>query len=181
MLLQPYDSSWEEIFLEYIADFFGFHLRLAGGEEDSITREQAREDLEKWLTPPQQLYAITWEKEPAGFLHMDFQGSNVAWIKDIYLSPPYRGRGIASRAIGEAEKLVSGRNGYTALCIEVAPRNTHALKLYHSLGFDTLSMVTVRKNFDSGSKDESEKAERLDSSGESCGEEGQLSGMTFRL
>ena len=33
------------------------------------------------------------------------------------------------------------------MCIDVVPRNIEALKLYYKLGYDTLSMVTIRKNF----------------------------------
>ena len=36
-------------------------------------------------------------------------------------------------------------DGYTAVCMDVVSRNTEALNLYQKLGYDTLSLITVRK------------------------------------
>lgn len=43
--------------------------------------------------------------------------------------------------------------GYTAVCLDVSPRNTDALKLYHKLGYVDLSLVTIRKELKGSKRD----------------------------
>lgn len=51
-------------------------------------------------------------------------------------------------------KIIRGKPGYTAVCMDVAPRNSSALHLYRELGYDTLSIVTVRKEFEENPSDD---------------------------
>jgi len=125
--------------LRRCALFFG---RTDGGR-DRLTRETLRE----WRRGQNQLYLITCGGRDAGFLCLGFRGGNVAWINYIFVDEELRGQGIASAAIAEAEIIVLARKGCNALCMDVNPRNADALRLYHRLGYDVLSMVTVRKNF----------------------------------
>ena len=69
----------------------------------------------------------------------------MAWIEDLYVAKPFRKQGIATEAIHLAETIVQSRSGYTAICFDVVPRNEAALRLYHRLGYDCLSLLTVRK------------------------------------
>lgn len=58
-----------------------------------------------------------------------------------------RGKGTGSRAIAEAEQIIKEKNGYAAVCMDVVPKNVAALNLYQKLGYDTLSLITLRKEF----------------------------------
>ncbi len=93
------------------------------------------------------------EENAVGFIHIGYRGSNVAWIEDIYVDISYRNQGIASKAIELAEEMVRKNPNYTAICLDVAPRNELALKLYHKLGFDAVSIITVRKEFNENKMD----------------------------
>ena len=121
--------------LPRIAAFFG-----------GTSAKTARANLREWRRKPNELYTIWHEGADAGFLCLGFRGANVAWVNYIYVDEDLRGQGIASEAIAAAEKIVLSRRGYDALCMDVDPRNDAALRLYHRLGYDTLSLVTVRKN-----------------------------------
>jgi len=132
-------------------DEFAIALRIKAYFGSS--RKMARETLHDWRQPPNELYLITHHEQIAGFLRLGFRGANVAWIEDIFVDENLRGQGIASAAIAAAEEIVRARPGYTALHLEVVPRNENALRLYHHLGFDSLSYVTLRKNFDGSKKD----------------------------
>jgi len=147
IVLRPYTRADKPAMLRRAAAFFG---RMDGGR-DSLTRQTLRE----WLKKPSEVYLIVRNGENAGFLCLGFRGSNVAWINYIYVDEAHRGQGIATAAIYAAERLVLSRKGYNALCMDVDPRSAAALRLYHRLGYDTLSMLTVRKNFGCGSKEES--------------------------
>jgi len=127
--------------------FFG---RMDGGR-DSLTRQTLRE----WLKKPNELFLIVRDNKDVGFLCLGFRGANVAWINYLYVDEALRGQGIATAAIYAAEGIVLSRKGYNALCMDVDPRNGAALRLYHRLGYDTLSMLTVRKNFTGCAKEES--------------------------
>jgi len=143
--LRLYARPDKPAMLRRAAAFFG---RMGG---DRIARETLRE----WLKKPSEVYLIARDGEDVGFLCLGFRGSNVAWINYIYVDEALRGQGIATAAICAAEGIVLSRRGYNALCMDVDPRNAAALRLYHRLGYDTLSMLTVRKNFGSSAKEES--------------------------
>jgi ribosomal protein S18 acetylase RimI-like enzyme len=80
---------------------------------------------------------------PLAFLHIGYRGSNVAWIEDIYIDKEHRSKGIASSSIHQAEEIIRANPQYTAVCLEVVPRNENALRLYHKLGYDSISIITV--------------------------------------
>ena len=81
-----------------------------------------------------------------GFLRIGYRGGNVAWIEDVFVKEEFRNRGIATESIRQAEEIIKATPPYNAICFDVVPRNADALKLYHKLGYQTLSMITVRKN-----------------------------------
>jgi len=144
ILLRPYARSDKPAMLRRAAAFFG------RTGSDNLACKTLRE----WLKKPNEVYLIERDGEDAGFLCLGFRGSNVAWINYIYVDEALRGQGIATAAIYAAERIVLSRNGYNALCLDVDPRNAAALRLYHRLGYDTLSTLTVRKNFGGGAKEE---------------------------
>ena len=45
------------------------------------------------------------------------------------------------------------KEGIEAMTIEVVTRNEAALHLYHKLGYDTMSMVSLRKEFGENRRD----------------------------
>ena len=55
--------------------------------------------------------------------------------------------GGSVRGGAPAEALVRA-DGVGALCMDVAADNVPALRLYRRLGFDRLSLITVRKDFE---------------------------------
>ncbi len=105
------------------------------------------DSLVDWTREGHILYVIREESRAVGFLHVNKRGDTVYWIEDIYVDAPYRGRGIASTAIGMAERMLY-EQGVGSVCMDVVPDNLQALKLYRRLGYDRLSIVTVRKDFE---------------------------------
>ncbi|MBD5145760.1 MAG: GNAT family N-acetyltransferase [Ruminococcus sp.] len=75
-------------------------------------------------------------------------------MEDVFVDEAYRGKGIGSQAINAAEEIIKHKDGYNAVCIDVVPQNTNALSVYHKLGYDTLSMITVRKEFGSNYRED---------------------------
>ena len=136
--LQAYDRENEETILRFIAAFFHAH-------HSRIDEIQARENLENWTDTNHELFYILGDGKPVGFLHLHMRGSTVCWIEDVFVNENLRKQGIASKAIGLVEEILQKRN-VTGICMDVVPDNTSALKLYHRLGYDRLSIVTVRKD-----------------------------------
>lgn len=147
--LKPYNSAYESELKQDIADFFAFHGSLVGrgAEAQAQAEREALETLDNWQQHSSALYVVLCGDLYAGFLRLDYRGDQVAWIEDLYVRPVLRGRGIASQAIRLAEGIVSARPGYTALCMDVVPRNERALDLYYRLGYDSISLVTLRREF----------------------------------
>ena len=144
--LQIYSDKYKEEMIIRIAKFFGFHLGLSSsGLISKIDYKTAEQDLNDWTSGDNQLYMIMSTEDVIGFLRIGYRGGNVAWIEDIFVDEAFRNKGVATESIKQAEDMIKAKPQYTAICFDVVPRNVEALKLYHKLGYDTLSMITVRK------------------------------------
>jgi len=144
--LLKYHPKYRRETLRRIADFFGFHRALYDGEDSaSSPNRQTRKTLKRWTSKDNSLYIIFSEGISVGFVHIGWRGGNVAWIEDIYVDRERRGQGIASQAIACAEKNIAKDRHYTAVCMDVSPRNAEALRLYARLGYTNISMITLRK------------------------------------
>jgi ribosomal protein S18 acetylase RimI-like enzyme len=131
-----------------MADFFGFHRALYDEKENpSSPSRETRKTLKHWTAKDHSLYVILSGGVCAGFVHIGWRGGNVAWIEDIYVDRERRGQGLASQAIACAEKIIANDKRYTAVCVDVSPRNEDALRLYARLGYTGISMLTLRKEF----------------------------------
>ena len=137
--LKAYDGEHEEIILRYIASFFHTH-------HSKIDDAQARGTLANWTDEDHEFFYIIGDGRPVGFLHLHMRGPVVCWIEDIFVDENLRKQGIASKAIGLVEEIMKKRN-IEGICMDVVPDNIPALRLYHRLGYDRLSIVTVRKDF----------------------------------
>lgn len=155
--LVAYSPGYEEQTLSRIAQFFGFHQVLSGiapaADEMPAADSDLRDTLAEWLKPPSAFYIITENEQPVGFLRICYRGPDIAWIEDVFVDTGYRGRGIATGAIQAAEQIVANTPGYSAISLDVVPRNLDALKLYHRLGYTDIALVTLRKEFDSSHRD----------------------------
>lgn len=162
--LEKYSEENKNETVLRIAQFFGFHNRLLNQNIalDESNYTEAEKTLYNWISADQELYMILSDLITVGFIHLGYRGGNVAWIEDIYVDENCRGKGIATKAIQIAEELIKTNRKYTSVCIDVAPRNTDALKLYHQLGYDSLSIITVRKEFYDNKRDKIENVLGLD-------------------
>lgn len=147
VVLEEYHSRFREETIERIIRFFGFHCELRGKKpnSDEKNRESAVKTLWDWISDGHELYVIELNEKTVGFLHIGYRGGNVAWIEDIFVDETMRRKGIATEAIKLAEELIKSKPGYDAVCLEVVPRNLDAMRLYHKLGYDSLNLITVRK------------------------------------
>lgn len=162
--LIPYATELKDNMVKWIVDFYHYHSSLLKKETKFTQRNyaQAEETLENWLRPSHELYLIQFNAFMAGFLHIGYRGGNVAWIEDIYVDKNYRHQGIATRSIHLAEEIIKSHAGYTSICFDVVPRNNEALRLYHQLGYDNLSMITIRKELYANHRDQIVKLMGLD-------------------
>lgn len=154
--LIEYNTAFAREVKTDIVDFFAFHGSMVGAQEEARAQaeREAAESLEEWQQGRSALYLILLDGSYAGFLRLDYRGDQVAWIEDLYVRPALRGQGAASAAIGLAEKIVSARPGYTAVCMDVVPRNQAAMRLYYRLGYDSVSLLTLRKEFGENPRDQ---------------------------
>lgn len=142
--LVPFSLRERAVLLRDIAAFWQHHAALVSKEE-TVALAQAEDTLKEWLGEGHTLFSIWADGQQAGFLHLQRMGPIVMQLEDIFVQPPLRGRGIATAAIAQAEALCRQLPGIEAVTLQVVPRNEAALRLYHKLGYDTLSLVTLRK------------------------------------
>lgn len=135
--LVVYDASFADTLAPFVVRFWAVH-------HNAVALEDARKTIEEW-TNDGRLYVIQNDGATAGFLRTHNSSPTVCWIDDIYVDEPYRGRGIASGAIELWEAEQRGQ-GVRSFCMEVVPDNVPAMRLYHRLGYDRLSLVAMRKD-----------------------------------
>ena len=155
--LRPYDGTSEKQMLRSIISFFRVH-------HSQIDDTMARENLANWTTEDNELYDILGDGASVGFIRLNWRGPKVCWIEDIFVEESLRRQGIATKAIGLVEEVLQKR-GVEGICMDVIPDNIPALRLYHRLGYDRLSIVTVRKDMQPFA------SERIE----------QIGGMDFRI
>ena len=93
-------------------------------------------------------YIIEADGKPAGYaLAVPFlsqeAGGTVLWVDELYVSPEFRGRGIAKQFFDYLEKKEKA-----AIRLEVEPDNLKAIKLYESLGFKPLPYMQMIKTYE---------------------------------
>ncbi len=144
--LKKYADEYKDETIKRIAKFFGFHIGLSRNEAiTEIDAQTAEENLSNWLSKDSELYLIFSQDTSVGFLRIGYRGDNVAWIEDVFVDEEYRHQGIATESIRQAERVIAQNPQYTAVCLDVVPKNKSALHLYYQLGYDRLSMITIRK------------------------------------
>lgn len=152
--LIAYQPEFRKETVRRIAEFFGLHSSFLNADAEADCNE-AEKTLEDWLEYPDPLYMIKDNNVVVGFLRIGNRGGSVAWIEDVFVDEQYRRKGIAARAIGKAEEIIKSDGRYSAICFDVVPRNETALSLYHKLGYDSLSILTVRKEIYDNKRDKS--------------------------
>ena len=150
--LIPYTNDKHEDMVAMIASFFADHFAISERETAFVTPERLRaaeDDLADWFEKDDAtLFSIEEDKHEVGFIFLARHGGSVVWIENLYVKPEFRRRGIATRAIHLAESYAKDMMHAPAINIDVIPQNLDAMRLYHSLGYDTLQMVTIRKQLD---------------------------------
>ena len=138
--LKRFSPEDENLLIPFIISFWNTH-------HADTDEANARKDITAWTAENHDLFVIMKSGDPVGFLHLNMRGSTVCWIEDIFIAEEHRRQGIASGAIALAEEILKKR-GVKGVSMDVVPDNLPALRLYHRLGYDRLSIVTVRKDFD---------------------------------
>lgn len=157
--LVRYEDSRSKSMIYMIASFFADHFSISENEHVEVTQERlslAEENLQDWLSEEEtNVFFIEEDGLEAGILILKTHGGSVVWIEDLYVKKEMRNHGIASRAIALAEKYAKDVMRAPAICMDVIPQNEAAIKLYHSLGYDTISMVTLRKSISEAKRNNS--------------------------
>ncbi len=155
--LNIYTPDIDEALCVWIAEFFDYHSAMVVSPDKQAVEhkatDEAKRTLEEWLSDKCEVYIIESDGVAVGFARIGYRGDIVAWLEDIYVVPHERGKGIGTYVITLCEEIVKMKDGYKAMCMDVSLRNAAALKLYHRIGYDTLSLVTVRKEFGENPRD----------------------------
>lgn len=73
-------------------------------------------------------------------------GGDIALVDELYVKPPWRGKGVASAFLDHVPGLRPGR--IKGIQLEVHPGNGRALALYRSLGFAAADNLWLFRNTD---------------------------------
>lgn len=157
--LAPYTAIDEKDTLRRIQEFDDFHYSLIYGSaprtETADQRErESQKTLAAWLAPPNALLVILEDEISVGLILVCYEDKQVARIEDVFVDCEHRGKGLASFAIKEVEKIIKEKSECMAICLEVSLRNLNAVKLYHKLGYTDLGLITMRKQLGESKRDQ---------------------------
>lgn len=122
------------------------HARLSLAVEDGrlTYAVEAVEPYERELPPEDNDYGFDenepavflaeWDGEPAGRIRMVGWWNGFAYVDDVVVQPPFRGRGIG-RALLERGIQWAREKGYPGIMLETQQDNAAACALYASCGF----------------------------------------------
>ena len=132
--------------------FLTLHERFFAEEGYPYHRERIVAAAERLIATPAfgRLVLIEAEGAVVGYLvvtfgySLEFHGRD-AFVDELYVDEPYRGRGAGRKALGMAEEICSAE-GIAALHLEVEHENEKARELYRRAGYvaHTRHLMTKR-------------------------------------
>ncbi|HUV54844.1 MAG TPA: GNAT family N-acetyltransferase [Candidatus Krumholzibacteriaceae bacterium] len=94
------------------------------------------ESLTILTDPSREVYLAMDGDEVAGFVALEMEGVFTGYVKSIFVSPPYRGRGVGTRLMSFAEDRVFRERPNVFLC--VSDFNGGARRFYERLGYEAV-------------------------------------------
>jgi ribosomal protein S18 acetylase RimI-like enzyme len=119
------------------------HIIESGSMPPMAAREKARRDTQRTFsaglgTAGQLVFRVIAGEQPVGWLWLAVPGPDdpaMAWVYNVSVDGAYRGRGYGRAAMLLAEREAHAR-GMTSIGLNVHGRNTVAISLYDSLGYE---------------------------------------------
>lgn len=153
MQIRRYEERDKQIAAEMITELSLKHVALIGKkiERDQIY-EEVLQEIEHYNTGKHKLFVGVEKEKIIGYVILDYRGPNVCWIDELFVVREERNKGYGTEIINQVKAMIL-KEGYEALSIDVVPRNTDAIRLYQRLGFDLLSMLTLRQDLKESYRD----------------------------
>ena len=129
-----------------VQGFWQEHSEMLGGPGEYCTPEEAREEVQKYLSREDTGYfvAVYSSGRFVGFrrweLHDDFY-----FTRELYVIPEVRRQGVARALIRHFEQWVL-KKGQEIACISCTPHNVAMIQLARSEGYGILNTLELRKN-----------------------------------
>lgn len=154
MELIDYNDKDQDLLAKMITEFSIKHLEMLKHpyQKEQILTE-AYDEIQNYKKDPYKIYLGKAKNKFIGFIILEYRSKQVCWIENLFVIEEQRNQGYGSQMISEAKTLVQ-KEGCEALSIDVVPRNSDAIRLYLKLGFDALSMITLRQDFNQSYRDQ---------------------------
>ena len=154
MELIEYNDNDQDLLANMMTEFSIKHLEMLKHpyQKEQILSE-AYTEIQNYKKEPYKIYLGKVKDKFIGFMILEFRSKQVCWIENLFVIEGQRNQGYGSQMISEAKTLAQ-KEGCEALSIDVVPRNCDAIRLYLKLGFDSLSMITLRQDFNQSYRDQ---------------------------
>lgn len=153
MKIRRYTEKDKETVADMITELSIKHVQLLNRtvDRDAIYKEILA-DMEEFNTGKHKLYVGVEEDKTIGYIILDYRGPNVCWIDELFVVKEERNKGYGTDMVNQVKEMILAE-GYEALSIDVVPRNEDAIRLYKRLGFDSLSILTLRQELKESHRD----------------------------
>ncbi len=128
---------------EMLTDFYSHHARLLGSPPKSL--EWGRSTARETLSDESSVVLILEESgRVVGFARLQ-EHEGAVFLREIYVRPERRGRGLGRLLLKEAEREAYRRWGVDSIFLSVIPANDEALDFFVSAGYDFLNTIELTR------------------------------------
>ncbi|WP_041139711.1 GNAT family N-acetyltransferase [Beduini massiliensis] len=149
-----YNDYYQDLLATMLSDFSIQHLELLKRpyQKEQILLE-AYDEIQQYKNERYKIYLGKVNDTLIGYIILDYRSKQICWIENLYVLENQRHKGYGSQMLLKAKDQVQ-KEGFEGLSIDVVPRNIEAIRLYLKLGFDSLSMMTLRQDFKQSYRDQ---------------------------
>lgn len=146
MKIRRYEERDKQLVAEMITELSLIHADFLKRpmDREQIYRETF-DEIREYNTGKHKLFVGVEKDKIIGYVILDYRGPQVCWIDELFVVEEERNKGYGTEMVNQVKKMLL-EEGCEAVSIDVVPRNTDAIRLYQRLGFDALSILTLRQD-----------------------------------
>ena len=155
VVIRKFQDSDFQILSSFYMEFYNEMREWQGWEESKLDKKESDQVARKSLRGGSQVFLAQINKEPIGFVRLQFW-EGAYFVREVFVKKPFRRSGVGSKLLASCEEFAL-KNGELSLFLTVEPKHTISIKYLIHNGYDTLNMLELRKDLTVDARSHSER------------------------